>query len=178
MRAYALHLLQTLPPQSLIPYIHPKFYCLHAMAPEAGTMTNQGFLMPPAMNLSSQRLEAHGLFLVDDGQNLLLWVGRQAIPELMRDVFDLPSYADLRGGIMTLPTLDNSFSERVNAIINYARTCRRGVYYPHLFVIKDDGEMPLRQLFLHTLIEDRIDNLPSYRNFVDKLKDTVNGNSA
>jgi hypothetical protein len=54
--------------------------------------------MPPPLPLTSERLERHGLFLIEDGQTLFLWVGRDAVPQLIIDVFDLPNYETLRGG--------------------------------------------------------------------------------
>lgn len=54
--------------------------------------------MPIPLPLSSERLERHGLFLIEDGQTIFLWVGRDAVPQLVQDVFNLPSYEVLRGG--------------------------------------------------------------------------------
>lgn len=54
--------------------------------------------MPPPLPLSSERLERHGLYLIEDGQTIFLWVGRDAVPQLIIDVFNLPSYEVLRGG--------------------------------------------------------------------------------
>jgi hypothetical protein len=54
--------------------------------------------MPAPLPLTSERLERHGLYLIEDGQTIFLWVGRDAVHQLVKDVFDLPSYADLRGG--------------------------------------------------------------------------------
>ena len=54
--------------------------------------------MPSPLPLTSERLERHGLFLIEDGQTLFLWVGRDAVPQLIIDVFDLPNYETLRGG--------------------------------------------------------------------------------
>jgi protein transport protein SEC24 len=54
--------------------------------------------MPPPLPLTSERLERHGLFLIEDGQTIFLWVGRDAVPQLIIDVFDLPNYETLRGG--------------------------------------------------------------------------------
>ena len=48
--------------------------------------------------LSSERLERHGLYLIEDGQNIFLWVGRDAVPQLVMDVFEIPSYSELQGG--------------------------------------------------------------------------------
>ncbi|KXN89326.1 Protein transport protein SEC24 [Leucoagaricus sp. SymC.cos] len=173
IRAYAQALLTSLPSQSLIPYIYPTFYSLHNMPADAGTVGEHGVILPPALPLTSERLERHGLFLIEDSQTIFLWVGRDAVPQLITDVFDLPSYDVLRGGKITLPTLDNDFSQRVNAIIQKIREVRRGVYYPHLYVVKEDGEPPLRLWALSALIQDRADVLPSYQQFISSLKEKV-----
>ncbi|KAI0000191.1 CPII coat sec24 protein [Russula compacta] len=173
LRAYAQALLTSLPSQLLIPYIHPTFYSLHNMPPEAGTVGEHGVIMPPSLPLTSERLERHGLFVIEDGQTLFLWVGRDAVPQLIIDVFDLPNYETLRGGKTTLPLLDNPFSQRVNAVIQKTREMRRGVYYPHLYIVKEDGEPPLRLWALSGLIQDRADVLPSYQQFIGQLKDKV-----
>jgi hypothetical protein len=55
-------------------------------------------ILPPQLNASSEKLERHGLFLMEDSQNIFLWVGREAVPQLVADVFDLPNYQALRGG--------------------------------------------------------------------------------
>ncbi|KAL7422116.1 COPII subunit [Cryptotrichosporon argae] len=174
LRAYALALLSTLPAQSLVPYIHPRFYSLHNMPAEAGTIGEHGVVLPSPLNLTSERLERHGLFLLEDGQNLFLWVGHEAVPRLVQDVFDLPSYADLTGGKYTLPQLDNPMSQRVNAIVAKTRELRRGVYRPHLYVVKSDAEPALRSWALSLLIEDRMDKMSSYAQFLTTVKNKIN----
>jgi protein transport protein SEC24 len=73
----------------------------------------------------------------------------------------------------TLPLLENQFSQRVNAIIGKIRESRRGAYYPHLYVVKEDGEPSLRIWALSLLVEDRQDALPSYHQYINALKDKV-----
>jgi protein transport protein SEC24 len=128
LRAYAQALLTTMPAQLLVPYLHPTFYSLHNMPRDCGTIGDHGVVLPPPLPLTSERLERHGLFLMEDGQNLFLWVGVAAVPQLIKDVFDLPNYHALQGGKTTLPVLENSFSQRVNAIIGKVREMRRGPY--------------------------------------------------
>jgi Gelsolin repeat len=53
--------------------------------------------MPSPLPLTLERLERHGLFLIEDGQTLFLWVGRDAVPQLVINVFDLPNYETLHG---------------------------------------------------------------------------------
>ncbi|KDR80013.1 hypothetical protein GALMADRAFT_222930 [Galerina marginata CBS 339.88] len=174
IRAYSQALLTSMPSQLLMPYLYPTFYSLHNMPPEAGTIGEEGVILPPALPLTSERMERHGLFLIEDGQTIFLWVGRDAVPQLVQDVFDLPSYEVLRGGKTTLRPLENPFSQRINAIVQKVREMRRGVYYPHLYIVKDDGEPPLRLWALSMLIQDRADMLPSYQQFISNLKDKVN----
>ena len=50
---------------------------------------------------------------------------------------------------------------------------RRGVYYPHLYIVKEDGEAPLRLWALSCLIQDRADVLPSYHQFITSIKEKV-----
>ncbi len=54
--------------------------------------------MPQPLPLTSERLERHGLFLIEARQTIFLWVGRDAVPQLLMDVFNLPNYEVLRGG--------------------------------------------------------------------------------
>lgn len=173
LRAYAQALLTSMPSQLLIPYLYPSFYSLHNMPPEAGEIGEHGVILPPPLPLTSERLERHGLYLIEDGQTMFLWVGRDAVPQLVMDVFDLPNYETLRGGKTTLRVLGNPFSERINAIVQKIREMRRGPYYPHLYIVKEDGEPPLRLWALSLLIQDRADVLPSYQQFISTLKEKV-----
>ncbi|KAG8924484.1 COPII subunit [Tulasnella sp. 418] len=177
LRAYAQTLLTTLPSELLIPYIHPTFYSLHNMPPEAGTIGEHGVILPPPLPLTSERLERHGLYLIEDGQTIFLWVGRDAVPQLVMDVFELSGYDVLKGGKTTIPVLDNPFSQRVNAVISKTREMRRGPYRAHLYVVKEDGEPALRLWALSSLIQDRSEQTPSYAQYLTQLKEKVNGSS-
>lgn len=55
-------------------------------------------LLPPALNLTSERLDRHGLHLIEDGQNMFLWLGRAAVPALVNDAFGKESYEQVQIG--------------------------------------------------------------------------------
>ncbi|KAG0056264.1 COPII subunit [Gryganskiella cystojenkinii] len=177
LRSYAMHLLSTLPSQCLIPFLHPRFYSLHNMPEHCGTVGTDGIQMPQTMNLSSERLERGGLFMLEDGQNIFLWVGREAVPQLCMDLFGVPNYESIRGGKTTLPTLETDFNQRVNLIVGKTREMRRSSYFPQLYVIKEDGDAALRLWFLSHLIEDRAEPIMSYYQYLGHLKDRVNSGS-
>jgi protein transport protein SEC24 len=100
--------------------------------------------MPPKLNLTSEHLEPHGLFLIENGMEIILFLGRGAVDRLCLDVFGAPNYAQLRAGKITLPELDNSMNKRVNAIIARIRSMRRGPYRQHVQLAKEDAEPALR----------------------------------
>jgi len=47
------------------------------------------------------------------------------------------------------------------------------LYYPHLYVVKEDGDPGLRIWAASTLIEDRGDQVPSYAQFLQQLREKV-----
>ena len=105
-------------------------------------------VLPPPVNLSSERVVPYGLYLIDDGQTQFLWVGRDAVPQLIVDVFGLPDKSQLRVGKQNLPDLDNDMNQRVRAVIEKSRDHRSkgcgSIVVPHLYVVKEDGEPGLR----------------------------------
>jgi len=54
--------------------------------------------MPPTLNLSSEKLERHGAYLLEDGQNIFIWLGRQVVPQLCMDLLNVRSYEEVRAG--------------------------------------------------------------------------------
>src|SRR5579862_8468418 len=98
MRSAALNLLSTLPPAFLVPYLHPRLFAIHEMTDEEGLPGPNGIVMPPALNLTSALFKSHGLYLIDDGQVQFLWIGRDAVPQLIQDVFGMSSIDLVKAG--------------------------------------------------------------------------------
>ncbi|KAI8144785.1 Sec23/Sec24 trunk domain-containing protein [Fennellomyces sp. T-0311] len=164
MRAQTTVLLRTLPTQLWLELVAPKFYCLHSMPQNAGSIdpNTKQFVMPPRLNLSSEKLERHGLYLLEDGQHIYIWIGKEAVPPLCNDFLNVPNITQVQSGqLADLPKLSNPFSQRVTAIVDHIRNERRGTYYPSLYIVKEDGDPMLRAMFLNHLIEDRNINGPT-----------------
>ncbi|QSL64461.1 hypothetical protein MERGE_001762 [Pneumocystis wakefieldiae] len=160
VRSIALCLLSSLPTTTLIPFLHPRFYSLHNMSDDSGVHGPNGIILPPEMNLTSEKIESHGLYLVDDGQVQFLFIGKDAVSLLVQDVFGLPDISHLKLGKITLPILDNPFSMRVNNIIDKLR--------------EQDGDPALIKWFFSNMIEDRQDGISSYYQYINELKNRVN----
>lgn len=179
LRSAALCQLSTLPLPLLMQYIYPRLYSLHDMPDNAGVPdpeTHQ-IVLPPPVNLSSERLVPYGLYLIDDGQTQFLWVGRDTVPQLLEDVFGIPDRAQLRVGKTSLPELDNDFSERVRAVLQKSKDYRSkgvgSIIVPHLYVIKEDGDPSLKLWAQTLLVEDRADQGMSFQQWMGTLREKV-----
>lgn len=179
MRSAALCQLSTLPLPLLIQFIYPRMYSLHDMPDSAGLPDgeNGDIVLPPAVNLSSQRLVPYGLYLIDDGQTQFLWVGREAVPQLVEDVFEVPDRTQLKVGKTTLPVLDNDFNERVRAIVEKSRDHRSkgvgSIIVPSLYVVREDGEPGMRLWAQSMLVEDRADQGVSLAQWLGTMREKM-----
>lgn len=179
MRSAALCLLSTLPLPLLMQYIYPRMYSLHDMPDSAGLSddTTGEIVMPPRVSASSASLVPYGLYLIDDSQTQFLWVGRDAVPQLLNDVFGISDKTQLKVGKQTLPLLENDFSERIRAIIEKSRDHRsRGVgsiIVPHLYVVREDGEPGMRLWAQTMLVEDRTDQGASLKQWLGMIREKV-----
>lgn len=179
MRSAALCLLSTLPLPLLIQYIYPKMFSLHDMPDDAGAIDEKTgeIILPPPLNLSSERIVPYGLYLIDDGQTQFLWVGRDAVPQLIMDVFGISDKSQLKVGKQRLAELDNDFNERVRAVISKSRDHKSkgvgSIIVPHLYVVKEDGEPGLRLWAQTMLVEDRADQGVSLQQWMGRMREKV-----
>jgi len=169
------------------------------MPDEAGTVDTQTgeIILPPRINLSSANVLPYGLYLIDDGANQFLWVGRDAVPALLMDVFGVEDRTAIRQGKTTMPVLDNEFNERVRAVIEKSKDFKsKGVgsivvpslyvirvsfipvYSPHVGckdanAIQEDGEPALKLWAQTLLVEDRADQGVSLQQWMGMLREKV-----
>ncbi|KAF1963275.1 COPII component protein [Byssothecium circinans] len=179
LRSAALNLISTLPTSLLLRYIYPAFHSLHDMPDDAGVPDPQtgNIMMPPLLNLSSERIVPYGLYLIDDGVNQFLWVGRDAVPALILDVFGVEDRSMIKQGKTTLPRLENDFNERVQAVLEKSRDHKAkgagSIIHETLYVIKEDGDPSLKLWAQTLLVEDRADQGVSLQQWLGLLREKV-----
>ncbi|KAJ7049238.1 protein transporter SEC24 [Mycena amicta] len=176
LRGYMRTYLTSASLDGLVRFIYPAVYALHTMPLEDDS---PNMVLPPPLPLTSAWWEPHGLYLIDagDGQNIYVWVGRMAVPQLVQDVFGMgvSSYEELTSGKKELPTLGTAISRTTNAIIAQGRNRPGALHYPSVVVVKDEPgpDGATRKLgadLIQTLVHDSLDDLrPSYRQFLVKV---------
>lgn len=179
IRSAALCLLSTLPVPLLMRYIYPRLYSLHDMPDNVGTPDGETgqIILPPAVNLTSERLVSYGLYLIDDGQTQFLWIGRDTVPQLIVDVFGVEDRTQVHVGKGRVPELEGDFNERVRAVIQKSRDHRSlgvgSITVPHLYIVREDGEPSLKLWAQTLLVEDRADQSVSAAQWLGALREKV-----
>jgi protein transport protein SEC24 len=152
------------------------------MPDEAGIVDPQSgeIVLPPRRNLSSQHIVPYGLYLIDDGVNQFVWIGRDAVPALLLDVFGTEDRMAIKQGKTTMPIVDNEFNERVRATIEKSASHRAkevgSIVYPTLYIIKEDGDPSLKLWAQTMLVEDRADQGLSLVQWMGLLREKVRPN--
>ena len=109
-------------------YLYPRMYSLHNLRPEdcfAHPETMQ-LIVPTTLRASYSRVEEGGVYIVDNGQVLLLWLHAQVSPNLLEDLFGegITSLQMLDPNLSELPLLETHLNAQVRNLHAYLSTTR------------------------------------------------------
>ena len=139
------------------PAVYPRLFSIHDL-PQDGTFPP----IPPCVWLSSEKLNQDAAYLLEDGQEILIWIGRQLPVDKLRDMFGTENVDDIVSSRSTLPCLDNPLSKALNDFINFIRK-QRGAFMRTRVLKRGDS---LEALFYNRLLEDRSPAGMSYVEFL------------
>ncbi|CCK71633.1 uncharacterized protein KNAG_0H02200 [Huiozyma naganishii CBS 8797] len=186
-RASALNHLESAPLKYLIKNIYARVYSLHDMADEAGLPDVTGSIcLPEPINATASLFERYGLYLIDNGTELFLWIGGDAVNELVMDVFGTGDILQVPIGKMELPIVqDSEFNERIRNIVAKVREHDDIVTYQTLYIVRGASlsepvnhasarEVAALRLWATShLVEDKILTSESYREFLQAAKSKI-----
>ena len=109
--------------------------------------------LPATVALSAEALNPGGAYLLDNGVEMYLWLGRAVPPQLLQALFALPSLdgVDLAGLVLT--PQGNDYSARVCAIVRSLRS--PATQSQKLRVVRDGAGDAVESRFHWHLMEDR-----------------------
>eukprot|EP00898_Chlorokybus_atmophyticus_P000326 jgi/Chlat1/1294/Chrsp118S01733 len=154
-RLYWLSRIWHLPAAMCVPMVYPRLLALHQMPSKEETARG---VLPPVLSLSSEKLDHDGLFLLENSDEALLWVGRAANPEALQQVFGAPTVDHIKPNMFVLQMFNNDLSRQVHDVLNEVR--RQRASYLRLRLAKRAD--PSEALFFAQLIEDRTQSGMSY----------------
>uniref|UniRef100_A0A914CCA1 Protein transport protein Sec24B n=1 Tax=Acrobeloides nanus TaxID=290746 RepID=A0A914CCA1_9BILA len=140
--------------------VHPALYAIHNI--------DQFEESPQRLPLSYERVNRDGIYLLDTGNYVYLYICSGVRSEILQQLFDVSHFGQLDEDTV-IEQRTNPLSDRLH---NFLRTLQsqRGLFAP-IIVIREDS--PQRDLFTMRLIEDRTENAHSYIEFINHLNQEI-----
>lgn len=175
LRTFIWMRLQTLSVSQQTAYYCPRLMSLHNLPDHCGVEDGQGNVaLPDMLNLTTGIMTPEGIYLLEDGEMMMIWIGRPAAPGFLQAVFGNgnideldTSAAEAMIGTACEPERD-ALSRKIGLIVRQVRA-ERSVPYMQLQIIKGgDGQKEAR--FFSSLIEDSTPALPTtYMQFLQRM---------
>lgn len=124
--------------------LYPRLIPLH-------TMDVSSESIPAPVRCSEERLNESGMFLLENGLSMFLWLGQACSPDFIQNLFNVPSLGHLNSEGTSLPVLDNAHSRKLHSIISSISQQRATSMKLLIVKQKDRAEM----LFRQHLVEDK-----------------------
>uniref|UniRef100_H2T6L4 SEC24 homolog C, COPII coat complex component n=1 Tax=Takifugu rubripes TaxID=31033 RepID=H2T6L4_TAKRU len=141
-RAYLRQLVSCMDVSESHVFFYPRL--LPAMKLENGSL-------PVAIRDSEERLSKGGVYLLETGLRLFLWVGASVQQEVLLSIFGTSSFSQIDSSLTSLPVLENPYSQRLRELIHSFRAQRSR--YMKLTVVKQEDRSEL--IFKRFLVEDK-----------------------
>ncbi|XP_061196580.1 protein transport protein Sec24C-like isoform X2 [Saccostrea echinata] len=143
-RSYLMHKLNSMDVESTQVFFYPRLLPMH-------DLESHGDRIPPAIRCSAERLRDNGVYLLENGISMFLWIGHNVEPHWVQQVFSVQSAAQIDIDKCKLIDLDNPVSQKLRDVINSIRS-ERGRYMKLTIVRQRDK---LEPWFNHFLVEDK-----------------------
>ncbi|SCP04894.1 protein transport protein Sec24A, putative [Plasmodium ovale] len=170
LRIYQWSRVENIPVESVEAYFYPRMFSLHNLEKHHGNCDeNNSILLPDTISLTCENMTQDGCYIVEDGENIIMWIGRSVNPQWVYAVF----------GVQTLEQLNSEYAEnhigssgnpsgvQILNIINALRKMRTPSYM-RLQVVKQGD--PMEYKFFSCLIEDRSQHMMmSLKEFLAKI---------
>ncbi|KAF8889573.1 Sec23/Sec24 trunk domain-containing protein [Infundibulicybe gibba] len=85
VRNYFIHRISAMNVRSLMHHLYPRLLALHDLEDTTAIPDSNGtVIFPTTMRASHIFMEAHGIYLIDNEEAVMVWVGASASPQLLR----------------------------------------------------------------------------------------------
>lgn len=170
MRTYIWMRLETVMVSQMAAYYYPRMMALHNCSDGVGAADEHGNVrLPDLLNLTSESMTQDGVYLLEDGDAINIWVGSATDPSFLQAAFGAPSFAQLdpAAAEASLGTRGNAVSSKLENIVRQVRV-DRPVPFLQIFILRQGD--PKEARFFASLIEDRTAGLQStYSEFLTRM---------
>ncbi|KAL1689793.1 hypothetical protein GGG16DRAFT_126158 [Schizophyllum commune] len=128
VRVYAAHKLLASGVKEIVRRCYPRVMAVHDLEEGACLVPDEHgrITWPTLMRASHMFMEAHGVYLADNEELQILWVGASASPQLLLDLFGVDDIFAVDPRMPALPPLPTLLSRQVRAILAKRQAERGG----------------------------------------------------
>ncbi|KAI3772802.1 hypothetical protein L6452_03996 [Arctium lappa] len=156
-RSFWINYVFPLSAQLAIPLVYPRMISVH----DLNLKETDGSAIPQAIPLSSEQVSENGIYLLENGEDCLIYIGSSADPDTIRQLFGISSVEEVPSQFV-LQQYDNPLSKKLNEVINEIRS-QRCNYLRLKFCKKGDSS---GVLFFSYMVEDKSPSGLSYVEFL------------
>lgn len=165
-RWYSIHRLTDLPLNLTINHFYPQLF------PLSGILNHEEVL-PASLRLSREHVLRDGLYLLNDGHSLLLYVGDNVDPVILKEIFGVSQLNSLNlGATNSIPIIQSARSAKLRQIITVLRSQYPGNFL-NLRLVRQSVDISEDADFSHQLVEDSTSSSPSYVDFLCKVHSQI-----
>ncbi|KAL5554154.1 hypothetical protein UlMin_041555 [Ulmus minor] len=151
-----------------IPFVYARMVAIH----DLNINEENGDLVPCAIPLSSENISNEGIYLLENGEDCLIYSGNSVDPDILRQLFRTSTVDEISNQFV-LQQYDNPLSKRLNDLINEIR--RQRCSYLRLKFCKK-GEPSGSILYSRIYISYQLDPYYFYFDLEEDLNNTTYSN--
>ncbi|XP_073317359.1 protein transport protein SEC24 C-like isoform X2 [Primulina huaijiensis] len=152
-KSFWINYVSPLPTPLVIPLVYPRMIAIH----DLNEKESDDSIIPTPIPLSSENVTVEGVYLLENGEECLIYAGDSVQPNVLQKLFGISAVAEISNQFV-MQQQDNPLSKKVNAIINEIRG-QRCSYLRLRLCRKGD---PSGVAFFSYMVEDKIGSMPSY----------------
>ncbi|XP_057475102.1 protein transport protein SEC24 C-like isoform X2 [Actinidia eriantha] len=156
-RSFWINYVSSLSTPSAIPLVYPRMMAIH----DLDSKEVDGSLIPPAIPLSSEHVCDDGIYLLENGEDCLIYIGNSVDPNITRQLLGISSDDEIPTQFL-LQQYDNPLSKKLNDVVNEIR--RQRCSYLRLKLCKKGDSSGM--LFFSYMVEDKTPSGLSYVEFL------------
>lgn len=168
-RVFAMYQMKCLPLDQLIRLIYPELYEIHNIVSHPKFESDQLAPNIPLMRLSAERIQSNGIYLLDDGELMIVLIGQAISPQTCANFFGTTQCSSISEN-EELPIIETEENKLLHAFVNNLQSLK-----PHSIPVQMiKYSSPTRVKFFEKLIEDKTEFGVSYYEFLQTIRARMN----